>query len=88
MFTKGAWIVLTELKNGEKVVGAKQVKRAISDGRALGIYLAKNADPAITETTEVLAQDAGLPVCWVDDMRSLGRACGIAVGAAVAAQVR
>ena len=65
--------MLTKLEQAGKVVGVKQVRRALKDGRATGIYLARNADPALTE------------VHWTDTMKALGHACGIAVGAAVAA---
>ena len=41
----GGMTVLTELKAGPRVVGAKQTRRAVNDGRALRVFLAKDADP-------------------------------------------
>lgn len=79
--------MLTQLEQAGKVVGAKQTRRALNDGRARALYLAKDADPALTEPLAALAEEKGLPVCWADTMKALGRACGIAVGAAVAAIV-
>ena len=79
--------MLTELERGSRVVGAKQVRRALADGRARTIYLAKDADPALTEALAAMAETNSVPVCWTEHMRELGRACGIAVGAAVAASV-
>ena len=79
--------MLTQLENAGKVVGVKQTRRALNDGRAKTVFLAHDADPALTEPLAELAEKSGLPVCWTERMRELGRACGIAVGAAVAATV-
>ena len=70
-----------------RVVGVELVRRARKDGRATGIYLALNADPALTEPLAQQAQEQGVEVHWTDTMKALGHACGIAVGAAVAATV-
>ena len=77
--------MLTKLEQAGKVVGVKQVRRALKEGRATGIYLARNADPALTQPLERQAQEQGVEVHWTDTMKALGHACGIAVGAAVAA---
>lgn len=37
--------MLEELKAGSRVVGAKQTRRALKDGRAKRVYMAKDADP-------------------------------------------
>ena len=79
--------MLTQLEQAAKVVGVKQTRRALNDGRAKSIFLARDADPALTEPLAELAEGKGIPVCWTERMRELGRACGIAVGAAVAAIV-
>ena len=79
--------MLSELENAAKVVGASQVRRALGTGAAKRIYLARNADPGITEPLEESAGAAGVPVVWADSMRALGKACGISVGASVAALV-
>ena len=80
--------MLSELNTASKVVGAKQTKRALSDGRATKVFLAADADPRVTEPLARLAQEAGASVEEVPSMKELGAACGIAVGAAVAALVR
>ena len=77
--------MLTQLEHGDKVAGVKQTRRALQDGRAKELFLARDADPGLTEPLARLAGEQGIPVQWVDSMRELGRACGIAVGAAVAA---
>lgn len=77
-----------ELEHATKVVGVKQVRRALADGRARRVYLAKDADPQFTQSLAELARDRGVEAIWAESMRGLGRACGIAVGAAVAAELK
>ena len=67
------------------VVGAKQLKKALQKGTARYVYLAENADPAITEALSALCRQYDTRFCWVETMAELGRACGIEVGAAAAA---
>jgi large subunit ribosomal protein L7A len=74
--------------NSNKVAGAKQVKRAIKDGRAVKLYLADDADPRVTEPLAQLAAEKNVPTEIVHSMKELGTACGIAVGSAAAAEVR
>lgn len=78
-------MVLSQLENSRKVVGAKQTKRALKDGKAARVFLARNADPVLTEPIETLSREQSVEVEWIDTMKQLGQACGIAVGAAVAA---
>ena len=75
--------MLTELASQEKVIGVKQSRKAVREGRAKRVYLACDADPAITEPVAVSCEAAGIPVETEHTMAQLGRACGIAVGAAV-----
>lgn len=77
--------MLTELTNNAKVVGAKQVRRAIEAGTARKVFLAADADPGVTEPISALCGERGVAVETVPSMRELGKACGIAVGAAVTA---
>lgn len=79
---------LIDIDHGKIVVGAKQLRKALNAGRALRVYLACNADPAITEPIENLCREAHVEFTWVDTMQDLGKACGIEVGAAAAAAVR
>lgn len=79
--------MLDELKTAPKVIGAKQVGRALRSGLARRVYLADNADPRVTEPIEVLCGQVNVPVERVSTMSQLGSACGIAVGSAVAAIV-
>lgn len=76
---------LSELAGKKTVVGAKQLRKALNSGLARKVYLAQNADPAITEPIEALCQLNCVEYAWVKSMTDLGQACGIEVGAAAAA---
>lgn len=77
--------MLTELKQGSKVVGVKQTKRAVNDGKAARVFLAEDADPRVTAPVEALCAEKQIPVERVPQMKELGSACGIAVPSVVAA---
>ena len=68
-------------------MGTKQLRKALNSGRAQSVFLAENADPAITEPLAELCMEKGIAFTWVASMADLGRACGIEVGAAAAATV-
>lgn len=78
---------LPDLSKERMVVGAKQLRKALSSGRAQHVFLAENADPAITEPIAAVCIASGIELTWVATMADLGRACGIEVGAAAAATV-
>lgn len=69
------------------VVGAKQLRKALNTGAVFCVYLAANADPAITEPLIALCQHNSVRYAWARSMTELGRACGIEVGASAAAAV-
>ncbi len=77
--------MLKDLQAGKKAVGLRQIKRALRDGAAQKVFLAQDADPALTQPLAALCQSTGVAVEWVPTMTELGRACAIAVGAAAAA---
>ena len=78
---------LTVLTKTKVIVGSKQLRKALENGRARCVYLAMNADPAITEPLEALCQNCHVAYTWVPSKQDLGTACGIEVGAAAAAAV-
>lgn len=78
---------LSQLSGKRTVAGAKQLRKAVVSGTAKEVFLALNADPAITEPIEALCQQYNVMYAWVRSMTDLGRACGIEVGAAAAAAV-
>ncbi len=80
--------MLEKLKTEKKVVGIKQLRRALNEHRALAVFLADDADPALTGPIETRCAEEGVPVEHVPTMLELGRACQISVCAAAAALVR
>ena len=78
---------LPDLSAEKIVVGSKQLRKAIQNGRARFVYLAKNADPAITDPLETMCGERNIRLAWVSSMTELGQVCGIEVGAAAAAVV-
>ena len=80
--------MISELSGSNKVVGAKQAKRALRDGRAARLYMAMDADPRLLQPLVQEAVNRQVPVSQVPTMKDLGAACGIAVGAAVAVLVK
>ena len=75
--------MLTELASQEKVIGVKQSRKAIREGRAKRVYLACDADPAITDPGAESCAEAGIPVDGDYTMAQLGHTCQISVGASV-----
>ena len=84
----GVQDMLEELKTSGKVVGIKQLKKALKTDRIRVAFLARNADPALTEEAAALCAEKQIPVRWIDTMAELGTACGIAVGASAAGLLR
>ena len=78
----------TELATSPKVVGAKQVRRALENGSVSRLYIAQDADPHLLQPLVQKCVDLGIRVEQVDTMKQLGTLCGIAVGAAVAALLK
>ncbi len=78
---------LSRLAKNRRAAGAKQIRKAVKIGTAIEVFLAVNADPAITEPLEALCQQYTVPCVWVRSMTDLGRICGIEVGAAAAAAI-
>jgi large subunit ribosomal protein L7A len=78
----------SEMARHRVVVGAKQLRKALLSGSAQQVYLARNADPALTEPIAALCQNHNVPYTWVKSKTELGQACGIEVGAAAAATVK
>ena len=74
-----------DLKQRKVVVGSKQLRKALERGTAECVFLAENADPAVTEPLEDLCSELHIQITWVRTMAELGRECGIEVGAAAAA---
>jgi len=77
--------MVTELAEAPKVVGVKQVKRALSAGTARRVFLAEDADPRVIASVVGLCGQTGVETESVPSMQELGTVCGLSVGAAAAA---
>jgi len=74
--------------NGHRfIVGTKQLRKQLERGGVRQVFLAQDADPAITMPLEALCVQKGIECIWVKHMLELGKRCGIDVGAAAAALV-
>jgi large subunit ribosomal protein L7A len=75
----------------QRAIGTNQTTKAIERRQARVvfvarvIFVARDADRRITDPVLKAARDRGVDVVEVESMIALGRVCGIAVGAAVAA---
>lgn len=67
------------------LIGTKQTKKAIENGKVEEVFIARDADQQIKNPILELCKNRGVPVTFVDSMELLGEACGIQVGAAMAA---
>lgn len=73
------------LSSRKKTVGAKQTLKALERGQAKAVFVAKDADRFVVAPILQLSSQKGIPIIQVDTMQSLGKACRIEVGCAVAA---
>ena len=80
--------MLEKLKTANKVVGIKQLKRALKNRTAQTVFLAEDADPRLMEPLRAACEQAQVELVLVPTMQELGKACSIAVGAAAAAMLR
>ncbi|BDG62214.1 ribosomal L7Ae/L30e/S12e/Gadd45 family protein [Caldinitratiruptor microaerophilus] len=69
----------------KKTIGTKQTAKAIERGLARVVFVARDADTAVTRDVVAAATARHLELVYVDTMAALGKACGIDVGAAAAA---
>lgn len=69
-------------------VGTKQTIRSIELNHAEEVYIARDADSKITTKVIHLCKKYQVPYVYVDSMKQLGKACGIDVGAAMAATLK
>ena len=71
-----------------KVVGTKQVIRALKAGTVSKVYVCSDADTFIYQQVVRSAEDAGIPCVRVPSMKELGMVCGVDVPTAAAGILR
>ncbi len=80
--------MLDKLNTDKKVVGTKQVKRALSNGDAEVVYIAKDADNRVVGDIIKTCKEKQVELVYVSSMKELGKACKIDVSAASAALLK
>lgn len=74
-------------KAKKKTVGSKQTLKAVQQGVAKVVYIAKDAQSHVVNPIIQACSLKNIPVVRVDEMLELGNACGIEVGCAAASIV-
>lgn len=72
-------------KSKHKTVGVKQTQRALEKGSVLRVYVAQDAEMHVLRPIVEQCRIQGIEILEIPTMTELGKACGIEVGAAVAA---
>lgn len=73
---------------GKRVVGTKQVLRALKDGKAAQVFLCKDADEFIYRQVEAACQEHKVPLTTLPSMEELGKCCLVSVKTATAAVLK
>ena len=79
---------MLEFSDKNMVIGLKQSKRALEEGRAACVFIARDADSHITEGIIRMCEATDIPVVFANTMKELGESCHIDVGCAVAAELK
>ena len=80
--------MLLKLKTGNKIVGIKQVKRALNLHEVEAVFIAMDADERIKDEIIQICKEKHVEVIHIDNMKELGDACSIDVNAATAALLK
>ncbi|MDD6383768.1 ribosomal L7Ae/L30e/S12e/Gadd45 family protein [Mitsuokella sp.] len=81
-------MTLDTLKSANRVIGIKQVSKAVKRESAACVFIADDADERVTAPLILLCEEQGVAVEHAETMQVLGKACGIEVGAAAAAVLK
>ena len=80
--------MLSELHTAHKVIGVKQSKKAIRDGKAAEVFVALDAEKRVVGPIYELCNEMDAKLTEITTMTELGDAAGIDVGAAVVTVLR
>ncbi len=78
----------TRLGSNNKVVGVKQVRRALNSSEVEVVYIAEDAEGKVTDDIVKFCEEKQIQMIYVENMKKLGDACGIDINAAVAALLK
>lgn len=76
------------LQDAQIKIGTKQTVKAVEQDQAAEVYVAEDGDPRLTSKIVTLCAKKNVKLTYVDSMSNLGKACGIEVGAAMAAVLK
>jgi large subunit ribosomal protein L7A len=76
--------MLARINEDAKVIGSRQLTRALIKNEISLAYIARDADPFIVSPVRELCRERGVPVTDVPTMSELGEACGLRVKTAAA----
>lgn len=71
-----------------RVVGSKQVIRAVTDGKAAHVFLGKDAESFLYHRISDLCEEKQVPVTAANTMAELGKLCRVDVPTASAAVLK
>lgn len=80
--------MVSRLNMDKKIVGTKQVRRAINNEEVGVVYIAKDADAKIVDEISTACNEKQIEIIYVNSMRELGEICKIDVNAATAALLK
>ena len=80
--------MVNRLNTDEKIVGTKQVKRAINNEEVKTVYIAKDADEKLINEITMACNEKQIQIIYVKSMKELGKVCKIDVNAASAALLK
>ena len=75
-------------KRAMRVVGVRQVLRALKEGKAETLFLALDAAPQLRSQIEQAAKETGIVIETVSTMEELARMCRVDVPSAAAAVLK
>ena len=86
---EGCSMDIKNLETAQKrKIGIKQSLKTIKSDQALALFIAKDAEQYVVRSIVLLAEEKQVPIIYIEDMMTLGKACNIDVGAATAVIVK
>ena len=81
-------MTLENLRKAQRVIGVKQVTKAINKDQVSYVFLGADADGRVVEPLVGLCAERKIPLETACTMGELGKACSIEVGAAAVAVLK
>jgi len=75
-------------KRAMRVVGVRQVLRAVKEGSAESVFLAMDAEARLRYQVEQAAKETGVPLQFIATMEELAALCQVDVPSAAACLIR